>query len=156
MIGDRYTFWIKTAIGSDTPIRLYPNWEYSERTVKTRQFKRSQGGQLNTYTLVGSHEEYSLPLSIVNSSESTVINSWWETQTQLHFTINDSVTPYDGYFILDDSFWGLLDKEYNPLIDFVIQSNKVVRISNVNKPFTVNRENKFTDFDGLVFLVTVN
>lgn len=156
MIGDRYTFWIKTATGSDTPLRLYPNWGYSERTVKTRQFKNSQGGQLNTYTLVGSYEEYSLPLNIVNGSDSTVINSWWETQTQLHFTINTSVTGQLEWFTLDDAFLGLLDKDYNPLIDFTVQENKVVRISNINKPFSVNRENRFTDFDGLVFLVTVN
>jgi hypothetical protein len=95
-------------------------------------------------------------MNVVNSQESTIINSWWETQTQLHFTINTSVTGQLGWFILDDAYWGLLDQSYNPLIDFTTQENKLVRISNIGRPFSINRANQIADFDGLLFLTTVS
>ena len=161
MIGDRYSFSIKSATGSDTLINLHPTWDYKERLNINRKFMYSQGGQLNTYTLAGNNTAFDFPLAYVSSGDANSINTWWKNDTKVHLNINTNVntiaypslvtfenfefniinvqepfskrvqsqyTVFDGLlslrrqgilwvpFILDDDYYGLLDKDYNRLI----------------------------------------
>lgn len=149
-VGDKYTWWVKTAVGSDTPIQLRPTWGYSEVDMQTKRFNTTQGGQLNIYSHVSSYQNYTLPLDFVNSEQSSIINSWWSTNTKLHFTVNDSFTG--NFFTVEDSYLGLLDKSYNPLIDYVVQTNLTVRIQNINQPLNKYRGGRISDFQGNLFL----
>ena len=155
-ISNRYTYWVKTATGSDTPVQLYPNWGYKERGNVNKIFSRTQGGQLNAYSLVSSWQEFTLPLQ-VNSAIASNITSWWKTDTLVHFTLNSSVgaAEFPGFFTLDDAVFGLLDQSYNPLIDFAETKDIPCRIASKTEPFPMNMKGQFNKFQGILTLTTV-
>jgi len=52
---------------------------------------RTKGGTLYTYiTPAGTHTKWNIPMTFVNSSKRSQINSWFETGTDLRFIEDDS------------------------------------------------------------------
>ena len=149
---NRGTFRIKatTAPGSQF-IELHPDFGYTETNEKARTFQRSIGGQLNVFSHVGSSQRFSLPLEFVTSSDVSLINSWWITQTLVNFEI----LPRGDFFILDDAILGLLDQTNNPLADDTLSFVNTMRITNINRPFPSHVPQNFGTRRGILFLITV-
>jgi len=149
---NRGKFRIKATTANDSEfISLHPDWGYSEQNLKKRTLNRSIGGQLNAYTQVGSSQGFSLPLDFVTSSDVSLINSWWITQTLINFEI----FPKGDFFILDDVRLGLLDQTFNPLADNNLSFVNTMRISNINRPFPQHVHSNLGTRQGIIFLVTV-
>lgn len=89
MIGDRNTFSIKTAAGSESSIELHPGWSYSERVIKDKNFYRTQAGGLGSFRKNGTYYEFNLPIDYISSGGAHTINQWWNDQTDLNFIINE-------------------------------------------------------------------
>lgn len=83
-----FSFHLKILTSSDTPIQLYPTWDYYEKSIINRDFYRGQEGQLNIFEKVGTGNEYFLPFNFVSSSDANNINTWWQNQSNLDFVIN--------------------------------------------------------------------
>jgi len=124
---DRREWDIKTATGSDSPISLRALENYTERRIVNKTFRRTQGGQLNAFSHVGSYQEFSVPVDYVTSADATIVNSWWTSQTNLHLSINRNY-PSGHQF--------------------------PVRITNELNPLSENFESKFSILRGIVFLTT--
>lgn len=69
-------------------INLYPNYDYEFIKTLERQDVRTKAGNLYTYVDSGNWYSFKLPLSWVNSSDRSLVNSWWENATDLLFFEN--------------------------------------------------------------------
>jgi len=88
-INTRTSFSLKTIASSETAISLHPDWGYLERNNTIKRFERTQGGQLNAYSLVSSWQAYSLPITFISSEYSSDITSWWKTDTLVNLNVGD-------------------------------------------------------------------
>ncbi len=73
-------------------INLSPEYDFREIKTLQRADIRTKEGSLFTYIYNGRHTEFKIPESWVNSSQRSLVNSWWETATNLEF-IRDSDFP---------------------------------------------------------------
>lgn len=158
MITNPYTFFIKTAVGSDVPIQLHPTHDFMQQEGIRNNFSRTIGGQLNAYSLVSSFESFSLPFAEIGSEDAGTIVGWWKANTLVDFTMNASLSAAsvgEGWFIVDDAIYGLLDQAYNPLLGSGAERSITCRISNRQQPFSRNVAGEFTKLTGAINLVTV-
>ena len=134
-IGNRYTYSLRTIADSSTAISLHPNWAYKEKEVINRKQLRTQGGQLNQYTLLTSVIMFDLPLNFIDQYDASDINGWWRDGTELYLNINTDVNPvYTDY------------EEWKDL---------KVKIFNVQRPFKQLQSSQFTKYQGLLTLKSV-
>jgi len=70
-------------------ITLTPNWNFEQAlTFVSRQDQRTKTGDLYTYIETGRFRRFTIPWSYVNSSQRTLVNSWWETGLDLFLTVD--------------------------------------------------------------------
>ena len=141
MIYDKETFFI--TVGSETPIQLYPTFSYKEEAIRNSSFDRTQAGQLNAYSIVGSSEQYMFPLDMINSEQANIITSWWLSNAKVDISFNNSES-----FILDNNCYGVLGESYNPLGEKITS-----RIVNKIEPFQ-KVKGRYTDFEGVLTILT--
>lgn len=77
---------------SATAAELYPEYDYKKRTNKIETKHRSLSGKQYTYKW-STFDEFEFSVDWVTASDMSVINSWWESDTDLLFFItSDSTT----------------------------------------------------------------
>lgn len=69
---------------SATLITVEPDYGYTFAKVKNEIQKRSQSGKLFLYRF-SIHDQFELPISWINSSDRSLVNSWWTSNVALQF-----------------------------------------------------------------------
>jgi hypothetical protein len=89
-------------------IELDPDYDYTFELTKVQTDHRTRSGKLFSYKFA-TYRRFEVPESWVNSSQRTLVNSWWETNTELAF--------FDDYDTYPQSYWNVRimnDKEPYP------------------------------------------
>lgn len=72
-------------------IPLTPGFGFEQAlTMVNRQDHRTKEGTLYTYIETGTFRRFALPWSFVNSSERSLVNSWWVSGQDLRFILDSS------------------------------------------------------------------
>jgi hypothetical protein len=108
-------------------IELHPTFDYSEIINTQRGEQTEETGRVDQYRLGGGSFQFNLPLNLVNSSDTTFIRNLWQNQNMITFTQRAS----DNGYYLDG------------------------RITNRNDPLNRYSQAQYTDFDGVLNLMTI-
>jgi hypothetical protein len=109
-------------------IELHPTFDHSEPIRIKRVLTRTMGGQLNSYKIRGGQVNAILPLTHVGSGDASKLNSWWRGRNRLNFQEEIGLFP------------GAIN----------------VRIMNPNIPFPLNVEGQFSQFNGILNLISID
>ena len=72
---------------SGTAIVLEPTYAFADVTEKIQSEHRTQSGKSYIYKW-GDYRRFSIPVEYFSVSSAAIINSWWETNTELLFFIS--------------------------------------------------------------------
>jgi len=78
-------------ITSVDAVQLYPAWDYSNGDTMTKSQHRTRSGNLYQYKW-NDYKKISFKASWVNSSTSSIVNSWWSSQAKLIWFVADGAT----------------------------------------------------------------
>jgi len=158
-------FYLKVSTSSDAAISLNPDFGgYAEETQLTKSYSRQRDLSERHVARFAKSDliRYTMPLTNVNSSNMTLINSWWQANSDLHLQIDTGEELSQG-FQVGDAYWGLLDKAYNPLLvsttsHTTVNSQPVyidinVKIINVERPINSFTQNNL--YTGNLILMEV-
>ena len=67
-------------------VTLLPEKSYRAGKKQIRSVLRTRGGGLFLYTW-GDYEKYKIPVDYMPASAASLVNSWWETNTELLFFV---------------------------------------------------------------------
>lgn len=79
-------------------ITLYPDYTFSNALNIQREDVRTKYGSLYTYIQQGTHRIIRIPETWVSSMNKNLVNSWWQTGTNLRF-IEDNSNPSSYYTV---------------------------------------------------------
>lgn len=106
-----YTFLLGPT--SATAIQLGPEYTYADMYEKIQSSHRTKSGKAYVYKW-GNYQRFSIPITNIPVSSASIINSWWETNTELLF------------FVTSDS---------GVRVNSVLISNKTVPFSQFAMPY---------------------
>jgi len=87
---------------SATAVTLYPEWDYWNGEKQVRTEKRAKSGRLRVYKWYD-YERIDFGLNWVPASDAAVVNSWWDSNTELlWFVTSDSTTEVHSVMILNE------------------------------------------------------
>ena len=90
-------------ISSADAVTLLPEWDYKKDNPKIESEIRAMSGRSYVYKW-GDYEQFKFSCNYTPSSIAAVVNSWWDTNTELLFFItSDSVTEVNSVRIVDKS-----------------------------------------------------
>lgn len=93
----------KLGISSVDAITIRPEYSASFGEKQIRSEVLTQRGRRYVYKW-GDYEEIKLPVDYVSGTNASVINSWWDTNTELLFFItSDTATEVHSVFITNKS-----------------------------------------------------
>jgi len=78
-------------INSATAITLEPEFDYKDSLTKLEQIHRLQNGDMYRYK-TGAYDKFKFKLRYFSSSDASIVNSWWESNTELMFWIDSDVS----------------------------------------------------------------
>lgn len=81
----------KLGITSVDAIQLYPDWDYTDGEKITRSEHRTRSGNYYQYKW-NDYKRIAFKTSFVNSSNASIVNSWWDSQTTLIWFKIDGAT----------------------------------------------------------------
>lgn len=76
---------------SSTAVTLYPEFDYKDKRTKIEQSHRLQNGDRYVYK-TGVYDNFQFKNKFFPSSDAAVVNSWWESNTELLFWIDSDVS----------------------------------------------------------------
>ena len=85
-------------VDSSNSISFEPEWGMSQPDRKMESKHRTKKGGLYRYKW-GEYNQFKFNLEYVNSSDSAVINSWWNTNTELLFMDEDTTDVFSVYLM---------------------------------------------------------
>lgn len=89
-------------ITSADAITFYPEWDYTGGEKKIQDKHRAASGKAFQYTW-GSYKRFKCKLNWVTNSDSSLVNSWWDTDTELLlFITSDSTTEVHSVMLSND------------------------------------------------------
>jgi len=109
-------------------IDLHPTFDYAEIINAQRGEQTEETGHVNQYRLGGASFRFNLPLNLVDSSDTSFIRELWQNQQNIRFT--------------------QVASNYSEYVD--------CRITNRNDPLSRYSQMQYTNFDGMLKLVTIN
>lgn len=71
-------------VDSSNGVSLCPEWNYSLDGEKTQQRHKSSSGMSEVYKY-GDFDAFKFDVNYVSSSDASIINSWWISNTELLF-----------------------------------------------------------------------
>jgi len=71
-------------IDSSTGVDVYPEYSYTQDFQKVETSHRTKGGRLFRYKY-GEFKVFKFGVEYVNSEFKSIVNSWWNTNTELLF-----------------------------------------------------------------------
>jgi hypothetical protein len=78
-------------ISSATALILYPEFDYTDVLTKIEQVHRLENGDMYRYK-TGVYDKFKFKLRFFPESDASVINSWWESNTELMFWVDSEVS----------------------------------------------------------------
>jgi len=78
-------------ISSVDAVELIPDYSYKSPEIKIESKSRTRAGKLYS-TKYGSYKHISFNVDYVSSATAALVNSWWETDTELLFFITSGGT----------------------------------------------------------------
>jgi len=93
---------------TESAVTLVPDYSYKSPDIKIESKTRTRAGRLYT-TKYGSYKHFSFNVNYVSSATAALVNSWWETDTELLFFVTSGgvtethsvmlqgETPIDGF-----------------------------------------------------------
>jgi len=89
-------------ISSADAVTLYPEWDYSKGERQVRTEHRSKSGKLKLYKWYD-YEKIYFQNNWMTASNAALVNSWWDSNTELLFLITSStVTEVHSVMIMND------------------------------------------------------
>ena len=89
-------------ISSATAIQLYPDWNYKAGKKQIRNQHRTRQGGLYIYKW-SDYPQFKFSVDIVPAADAAIINSWWDTNTELLFFVTSGgVTEVNSVLIVND------------------------------------------------------
>jgi hypothetical protein len=76
-------------ISSSDAITLFPEFSYEGGKKQIRSDHRTKSGRMYRYTW-GDYDRFKFDLEWVAGTDASVVNSWWESDTELLFFITSS------------------------------------------------------------------
>ena len=80
-------------VNSSTGLDIDPEYDYEEGAEKQESSHRSMTGRLYKYKW-GSFRSFKFSTQFVNSSFMSIVNSWWESNTELKFMKTNGTEVY--------------------------------------------------------------
>jgi len=78
-------------ITSVDAIQFYPEWDYSNGKTMTKSAHRTRTGNLYQYKW-NDYKQITFKTTWATSATRSIVNSWWSSQAQLIWFVNDGVT----------------------------------------------------------------
>jgi hypothetical protein len=109
-------------ISSANAVTLIPEFDFKRPKKQIRSQQRTRGGKLKLYKW-SDYQTINFSVELVPSSDTAVINSWWDSNTELLFFINSgSATEVHSVMILNkETPLAAYNKPYNNLYKGKIQ-----------------------------------
>ncbi len=83
-------------------VSLRPEYDYSNTKVIGRGDVRGKGGSLFTFDQ-GNYRQMVIPESFVTSANRLLVNSWWESITNLEFREDSDISSFENVRIVNAS-----------------------------------------------------
>ena len=115
-------------VSSPTTLQIRPTFDYFESVESRRFTQEAESGKVKQYKLEGGQFRFSLPFDLTNSSDTNQIRDYWRDKTTVRFS-----NTYSNVNLFVDC-----------------------RIINNNDPFKSYTQARYTDFDGVLTLLSVN
>jgi hypothetical protein len=109
-------------IDSSDAVTLIPEFDYMQPKRQIRNEQRTRGGKLKLYKW-GDFRKFNFSLEWVTASDAAVVNSWFDSNTELLFFINSgSATEVHSVMILNkETPLAAFNRPYNNLYKGKIQ-----------------------------------
>lgn len=78
-------------VDSSNSVTLEPEWDFEQGQKKNETVHRTRAGNRFVYKW-GEFETFKFSLNFVDSSTAAIVNSWWNTNTELLFSTDGGVT----------------------------------------------------------------
>lgn len=88
-------------VDSDNGVTLYPAYDYSDRSEKVESRHVTRSGREFVYKW-GDRVQIRFGVSFINSSDRAIVNSWWNTNTDLLF-MEEGATQVNSVRLVNDS-----------------------------------------------------
>lgn len=88
---------------SSTAITLYPGDDLEIGKVLISVQNRSSIGRLFQHKQ-GTYNKIKIPIEFIPSSDASIVNSWWASQTKLLFFVTSGTTAVYSCMIMGDSW----------------------------------------------------
>ena len=115
-------------VSSPTTLQIHPTFDYFESVERRRQTQTAQAGAVKQYQMEGGRFRFSLPFNLINSEDANYIRDYWRSNETIRFS-----NVYSNVNLFVDC-----------------------RIINKNDPFNSYTKNRYTNFDGVLTLLSVN
>jgi len=99
-------------IDSDNGITLCPEWNYKISGEKIQTMHRSKSGFSEMYKF-GSYDAIEFEVRYVSSSDASIINSWWNTNTELLFMKEGETSVFSCMLMNNRAPIGAIERPYS-------------------------------------------
>ena len=120
-------------------IALKVSYGFIERDQIRKNYTRALGGTLRAYEWA-KHKQFSVPLTYLNSSDTSRINQWWRDNNTLDFTLNSSLDQNTVIcrMVNQELPIGQIHKSYTDQFFGSMQLEAIDASSFVGKPFILD------------------
>lgn len=87
-------------VDSSNSISFEPEWGMSQPDKKVESTHRTKGGKLYRYKW-GGYNQFKFGLNYVSSSDAAIVNSWWDSNTELLFIDEDDATTLSSVYLMN-------------------------------------------------------
>lgn len=107
-------------VDSSNSVELEPEWGFTTKDKKIENRHRVRSGEEYVYKW-GSYEKVKFKVSYVNSSNKSIVNSWWVSNTELLFTVDSGASVSSVFITNKDTPIGKYNKPYSSLFKGAIE-----------------------------------
>ena len=104
-------------VDSANSISFEPEWGKTDPDKKIESQHRTKTGGLYRYKW-GGYSQFKFNVEYVNSSDAAIINSWWNTNTELLFMDEDDATTVSSVQIMNGA--KPLTEKIKPYLEYTV------------------------------------
>lgn len=99
---------------SGNHVTLEPEWDFDRKDAQVKNEHVTRSGKRYVYKW-GSYLKFSFGVQFLNSSQASIVNSWWITNTKLLFVESGAASVYSVMLVGSDLPVGQYVKPYTSL-----------------------------------------